>query len=291
MENVRRLHKQWKGIVLLIAFVSNLFIWFAVAHEMPSKYLKVAFLNIGQGDAIYIESPTHNQMLVDGGPSSILLSELKKEMPFYDRSIDTLMVTNPDADHYSGFLDVLPSFQVNHIIEPGTKSDTDRYKQLEQEETEYHVPKTIARRGMIVHLGGGADLHILFPDQDVSTWATNNGSIVAQLTYGSTSVMLTGDAPNKTEEYVLSLDGAHLKSDILKEGHHGSRTSASEPFIKAVSPSSDIISAGLNNRYGHPHKETTDLLNSLKIPTYITYERGTITALSDGLHFKISTEK
>lgn len=288
--------------MLVVIALTDVFVWYAIVREAPTNTMKVAFLNIGQGDAIYIESPTHNQMLIDGGPSSILLSELKKELPFYDHSIDTLVVTNPDADHYSGFLDLIKSFQVNHVIEPGTKTDTERYKQLEQEIADAHISKTIARRGMIVHLGGGADLHILFPDQDVSSFSTNDGSIVARLTFGSTSVMFTGDAPSKTENYVLSLENASssnktsnefsaIKSDILKEGHHGSRTSASEPFITAVNPAYDIISAGFHNRYGHPHKETIDLLNKLKIPTLITFEKGTITAVSDGNHFTVSSEK
>jgi competence protein ComEC len=230
-------------------------------------------------------------MMIDGGPSSVVLNELHKVMPFYARKVDTLLVTNPDADHFSGFLDMLNSYSINRVIEPGTNSSTTRYAELEKSISEKHIPKIIARRGMIVHLGGGADLKILFPDQDVSSWNTNDGSIVAELTYGSTSVMFTGDAPNKTEEYVLSLDGNNLKSTILKEGHHGSRTSADEPFFKAVNPQYDIISAGFHNRYGHPHKETIDLLNTLKIPYLITYEKGTIIAHSDGTTFQIQTEK
>ena len=286
------LKKHWRICIIIFFIFCNTFIWYVVVQETPSKYMTVGFLNIGQGDAIYIETPTHNKIMVDSGPSSILLSELRKVMPFYDRSIDTLLVTNPDADHFSGFIDILKSsFHVNHIIEPGTQSPTKTYALFEKIIQDKHIPKILAHRGMVVHLGGGADLHILFPDQDVSSWKTNDGSIVAQLTFGSTSVMLTGDAPNKTEEYVLSLDGKNIKSTILKEGHHGSRTSASGPFISAVAPEYDIISAGLNNRYGHPHKETTDLLNSLHIPTLITFEKGTIIARSDGKNFSIQTEK
>ncbi len=270
---------------------TNIFVWYAVYKETPSKYLTVAFLNIGQGDAIYIESPTHNKMMIDGGPDQSVLGELRKVMPFYSRSIDTLLVTNPDSDHFSGFLNVMSLYHVNRIFEPGTKSNSDRYKQLEQAISDKKISDIIAKRGMTIHLGGGADLKILFPDQDVSKWATNDGSIVARLTYGSTSVMFTGDAPNKTEEYVLSLDGQNVKSTILKEAHHGSKTSASEPFISAVNPQYDIISAGLNNKYGHPNKETTDLLDKLKIPTLITFKVGTIIARSDGSSFGVTAER
>ena len=285
--------KYWRVILLMLLTSANIFIWYAVKRESPSHVVVVGFLNIGQGDAIYIESPTHNKIMIDGGPTSSVLNELTKVMPFYDRAIDTLLITNPDADHYSGFIDILKSFSVKHIIEPGTHSDTARYKELEKNIVIKNIPKIIARRGMIIHLGGGADLEILFPDQDVSHFLSNDGSIVSKLMYGKTSVMLTGDAPSKTEEYILSLDtdNRNIKSTILKEGHHGSRTSASELFIKAVSPAYDIISAGLKNRYNHPHKETIDLLEQLQIPTLITFERGTIIATSDGTNFKIQTEK
>ncbi len=290
--NIKKTIRHWKLFLIIIFLVGDSVVWYAVFRESPSKFMTVGFLNIGQGDAIYIESPTHNRMMVDGGPSSVLLSELGKVMPFYSKSVDTLLVTNPDADHYSGFIDMLQSsYRVNRVIEPGTHSPTATYALLEKTIQEKNVPKILAHRGMVVHLGGGADLHILFPDQDVSSWTTNDGSIIAKLTYGSTSVMLTGDAPSKTEEYVLSLDGKNVQSTILKEGHHGSRTSASEPFISAVKPQYDVISAGLNNKYGHPHKETTDLLNSLHIPTLVTFKTGTIIATSDGTAFQIHTEK
>ncbi len=285
------LKREWRIAVLGLFLLGNIFVWHIVWQEAPSKYLKVAFLNIGQGDAIYIESPTHNRIMVDGGPPRAVLGELSKILPFYARTFDTLVVTNPDADHFSGFLDMLQKYQVNRILEPGTISTTARYAELEKEIADKKIPKVLARRGMTLHLGGGADLAILFPDRDVSSTTINDGSIVAKLVYGNTSVMLTGDAPNKTEEYVLSLDGANVKSDLLKEGHHGSRTSASEPFISAVNPRFDIISAGLNNKYGHPHQETLDLLKKLNIPYLITFQTGTITAISDGLNFQIKTER
>jgi competence protein ComEC len=227
-------------------------------------------------------------MIIDGGPNGSLLRELSKIMPWYDRSVDVLMVTNPDADHYAGFIDLLKRYQVGEILEPGTISKTETYKIFEKEIKDSRVPDTIARRGMIIDLGGGAYFKVLFPDRDVSKLATNDGSIVGQLVYGSTTIMFTGDAPNATEEYILSLDGVNVKSTILKEGHHGSRTSASEKFISAVAPEYDVISAGLNNRYGHPHKETLDLLEKLHIPTLITYKLGTIIFKSDGKTYSIT---
>jgi competence protein ComEC len=262
----------------------NIFLWNVLYSEKSSRVLTVAFLNIGQGDGIYIESPTHNQLLVDGGPPRAILSELGGVMKFYDRSVDMILVTNPDQDHIGGLIDVLDSYNVEVAIEPGTFNPSQIYKELENAVEKENAKKIIARRGMIIHLGGGAEVHILFPDRDVSELSPNDGSIIARLVYGDTSVMLTGDAPNKAEEYVAEL-GGELESTILKAGHHGSRTSASEVFVRAVSPEYAVITAGKKNKYGHPHEETLDLFKKLNIPVLGTYEEGRIVFVSDGKQF------
>jgi competence protein ComEC len=288
---MERIKKYWKVFLVLFFAFANIFIWYVVSNEWPSKYATVVFLNIGQGDSIYIESPTHNRMIVDGGPPHSLMPELRKVLPFYVRSIDTLIVTNPDTDHYAGFLDLLPAYHVQKILEPGTHSDTETYAEFEKVIQEKNISKILARRGMIIHLGGGADIKILFPDRDVSKLSSNDGSIIAKFVYGDTSVMLTGDATNSTEEYVATLDGNSLKSTLLKAGHHGSKTSASEVFTRAVNPHYAVVSAGFHNKYGHPHKETINLFKKLSVPVLVTYERGAITAKSDGTIFSVETEK
>jgi competence protein ComEC len=256
--------------------LANIFVWYAVQREQPSNILTVAFLNVGQGDAIYIESPTHHQLLIDGGPSQAILGELRKVMPFYDRTIDTILVTNPDKDHYAGFIDILDRYKVTTVLEPGSPSDTETYKIFSRTVDAERAQEIIARRGTMIDLGGGAVLEILYPDHDVSAETTNDASVIARLVYGSTTIMFTGDTTKKSEAYILSLDGTRLDSDILKVAHHGSKTSSSEDFVKAVSPQYAVISAGKNNRYGHPSKETTDLFSTLNIPVLGTYEKGTI---------------
>jgi competence protein ComEC len=283
---VEYIKKYWKLCIVGILIITNSFIWYAVYQESPKRFTTVAFLNIGQGDSIYIESPTHEKILVDGGPPKNILNELSKVMPFYSRSIDTLIITNPDADHFAGFIDVLDHYNVKRIIEPGTKTDTKTYLEFESKVKEKNISVVIAKRGMDLKLGGDADLKILFPDRDVSDLTTNEGSIVSKLIYKNNSVMLTGDAPNSTEEYVMSLNQDEVKSDVLKAGHHGSRTSASEPFVRAVNPREVVISAGVKNKYGHPHKETVDLFNKMKIPILGTYQMGTIIMKLDGINIE-----
>jgi len=250
--------------------------------------LTVAFLNIGQGDSIYIEAPNGTQIIVDGGPDDTLLTELGTVMPFYDRFINMLVVTNPDRDHYDGFIDLLKQYSVGRVLEPGTHSKTPTYAILEKTIRQYKVPEMFAHRGMSFMLDQEDNVHldILFPDRDVSTWKTNDGSIVARLVYGDTSVTLTGDATVKTEGIVMQeYPAKQLQSTILKVGHHGSKTSSSEAFLKAVAPSEAVISAGYHNMYGLPKQEILDRLNKLNIPTFITYKEGTIIMQSDGKTF------
>ncbi len=243
-------------------------------------------MDVGQGDSIFIEAPNGNTIIVDGGPSRAILSELGKLLPFYHRSIDMLIVTNPDKDHFSGFIDVLKNYKVGEVIESGTYSDTAIYKELEKTIFDKKIPKKIAYRGMKIILDEEYKiyLYILFPDRDVSQWSSNDGSIVAKLVYGNISYLLMGDATKKTENIVMNNESPNiLKSDILKIGHHGSKTSSGYDFVKAVSPFYAIISAGFHNRYGHPNKETLDTLSKLNIPALITFKLGTIVTESDGV--------
>jgi competence protein ComEC len=247
--------------------------------------MTVSFLDVGQGDAIFIESPTGVQVIVDGGPEKNLLKELPKVMPWYDRRIDMIVVTNPDLDHYSGFISFLDRYRVNAILEPGTLSKTETYALLERKIEEKNIQKVIALRGQVIDLGGGATLTVLFPDRDASGLSSNDGSIVMRLSYGDTSVLLQGDSTSKIEEYLVEKDGDRLKSSILKTGHHGSRTSTSEAYVAQVRPNIAIISAGRDNKYGHPHSETLSTLQKYNVSILGTYELGMITFTSNGTIF------
>jgi len=256
--------------------------WYAVFSEDRDGKLIVAFLDVGQGDAIFIESPTGTQMLIDGGPDKSVLRQLGKIMPFYDRTIDMLMTTNPDKDHFAGFLDVLRSYKVGAVMEPGTVGAAAEYAALEKLIEERGVKKLLARRGQKIQLGGGAILEIFFPDRDVSGLNTNEGSVVAKLSYGATSFLLTGDTTRAVEGYLAQLDGARLDVDVLKVGHHGSDTSTSDSLLGFVSPAFAVISAGKDNRYGHPNKEVLARLARFEVPMLGTYARGAIVFVSDG---------
>jgi competence protein ComEC len=251
-------------------------------------------LNVGQGDALYIESPTGTTVLVDGGPNKALVSELPHVLPWYDRHIDMIVVGNADQDHYSGFIPLLQQYTVDTVLESGTPGASPSYAVLEREITDKKIPKIIARRGQTIDLGGGAYLQVLFPDRDSSLMDTNNASVVMRLVYGDTSVALQSDSTSQIEEYLLARDaevgGETLKSTILKAGHHGSKTSSSPQYVSAVDPQWAVMSTGVANTYGLPDQETLDTFAKDHIPALDTCVMGRIIFHSDGKHFTLENK-
>ena len=277
------MHKEHvKWYVLLALLAATALVWYAILQEDREGKLKVAFLDVGQGDAIFIESPSGKQMLIDGGPDQKVIRELGKQMPFYDRSIDLILVSNPDKDHIAGFIDILNRFRVGTVIEPGTFNDSSIYAALEEAVKEEGASRIIAFRGMKINLGGSAYFTILFPDRDISGLDTNTGSIVGKLTYRNTCFIFPGDAPAAIEDYITLIDEEYLKCEVLKVGHHGSRTSTSEQFVGLINPTYTVISLGKDNKYGHPHKEVLETLERFGAKTFRTDQLGTVLMYSDG---------
>jgi len=252
------------------------------AHVCEEGRLCISYLDIGQGDATFIESPTGTQVLIDGGPDSSVLRGLGDIMHSFDHDIDIVIPTHPDADHVTGLIDVLDRYNVSTVVRTENESSTSMWQTLEEKIKAEGADIIYARRGQIYDLGGGAKLEMLFPDRDVSGLESNTSSIVARLTYGTNAFIFTGDSPKAIEEYLVLTEGEHLKSDVLKVGHHGSRTSTSEVFLAEVDPDYAIISSGKDNPYGHPHVEVTDLLFNYGIETKNTADEGSIYLVSDG---------
>lgn len=283
----------WRELLLGGLLLANILVWVRVAASGPGP-LKVFFLDIGQGDAILVESPTHKYLLLDGGPNKNVLTMLGQILPFGTKEIDVMMESHPDRDHIGGLPEVAARYGVGVFIEPGVESDNSIDDLLHERLAARGVKSVLARRGMRVDFGDGAVLTILFPDRDVSRFETNEASIVARLDYGETSFLLTGDSPVKTERLLLSQNPALLDTDVLKVGHHGSRTSTTLGFAEAVSPAYAVISAGEGNSYGHPHQEVLDILQKVGAQIIATENvadlkgLGTIEFLSDGhtLHLK-----
>ncbi len=301
---MKKQHQYAPLVVVGVLAAACAFVWCLVYAATPRGVLTVAVLNIGQGDSIYIESPTGEQVIIDGGPDNSLLRELPRVMPPFDRSIDAIISTHPDADHYTGFIDLLSRYQVGAFIEPGIEKHTTSFVALEQEVADEKIPRYIARRGMMLDLGGGAQLEILYPDHDVSHLAANmdnNGGVVARLTYGNTSALFTADVDKTVEDRLIKLSMADaalskntlyatdlldmLKSNLLLAGHHGSRTTNEDAFIALVHPTYAAVSVGANNKYHLPNQEPLDSFAKYGATILRTDQQGTLIFRSDGTTF------
>ena len=251
-----------------------------------SDTLKVIFLDVGQGDAIFIESPTGTQVLVDGGRGSAVLGKLSEAMGFFDRDIDMLIATHPDMDHIGGLIDVLERYRVQTILITENEGDTPAFEAFSERIEQEGARILIARRGQVYDLGSGeagsTTLTILFPDRDARDFESNASSIIARLVYGESEFLFTGDAPKEIETYLVSQDPDGIQSDVLKVGHHGSRTSTDALFLEAVQPQVALISAGKDNSYGHPHSEVIELLNHYGVIQKNTADLGSVFSISDG---------
>ncbi len=274
--------------IAAILAISNLAIFHALYLEKDRDTLLVAFLDVGQGDAIYIEAPNGNQILFDAGPNAKVVSELGRVMPWYDKSLDMIVVTNPDKDHIAGFIPILKRFDVSYLLEPGTENKSQTNMELKELVKTKGLETILARRGLEIILDekAGVVLTVLFPDVDVTQAKTNDGSIIARLVYGETEIMLTGDAPIAAERAVLAYASTTIQSDILKVGHHGSKTSTDFQFAKMVAPQFAVISSGKGNIYGHPHKEILETLSQFPIEVLRTDTHGAAIFVSDGVSFQ-----
>jgi competence protein ComEC len=221
-------------------------------------------------------------MLIDGGRDSKVLSELSRVMPWNDKSIDIVLATHPDADHIGGLDEVLKRYKVDMFFTSEVGGETAEYKGLMNLVNEKKIPAYFVRQGMRFDFSDIEYFLVLFPDRSVVGWETNTGSVVGKFVSGERSILFTGDSPAPIEQYLAKTIPELLDVDILKLGHHGSRTSTTAAYLKATTPQLALISAGKNNSYGHPHKEVLDLLKQFNIPYVSTQDVGTYTLETDG---------
>lgn len=269
----------------LIIFALIFLIGLLLANEFKQNSgLEVSFLDVGQGDSIYIKAFNKTDMLIDGGKNGeVLLQNLSAVMDSFDNTIDVLVITHPDEDHSGGLLAVVRDYKVGSLFISGNISDNKNYNQILKIAESEKIPTFKAEAGTNIYLDKDKKIKfkILSPKGDVSFIESNNASVVGQLIYGENEFMLTGDAYVEVEQNIIK-ENNNINSDILKLGHHGSKTSSAMDFLKAVNPEIVIISAGENNSYGHPHKIVMDRVEALGVKSLATYDFGTITFLSDG---------
>lgn len=277
-------HKQLAvAILVIIGICITLFQQITLSRQ---PFLAVSFLDVGQGDAIYIRTPTGADLLIDGGPSESVLRQLRTVMPPFDKKIDIVIATHPDKDHIAGLAYVFDSYHIGRFIGTTNKADTSFDTTLREKIiNEPFIYQDIAYQGMRIILDeqSGIFLDILFPKTKEDTFQeTNDSSMVTRLVFHESEFLFTGDAPIATEEILVRDYGTQLDADVLQLGHHGSKTSSSDVFLKTVHPDIGVASAGKNNSYGHPAREVVDRVLKNNIQVITTKDAGTITFLSDG---------
>jgi competence protein ComEC len=289
----KKTNRRSTAIMLGVPLVAIALISFAIL-QLPDGRLHVAFLDVGQGDAILITTPRGQQILVDGGPSpSALNSALGREMPFWDRSIDLLVMTHADADHITGLIEVLDRFRVDGWLDNGRPDDDTVYLGCQAALAEARVPRQVVSAGYQLDLGRESVLEVLHPPRElmVGTDAdSNNNSIVMRLSWDQIGFLLTGDIEGGAEQLLLR-SGRSLAAHVLKVAHHGSDGSSTTPFLEAVAPGFAVISVGADNRFGHPGAATLERLAELdNVTIHRTDIHGTVEYITDGKRLWIRTE-
>lgn len=279
-----------KKIILSIAgflFVLNVLAWQEVFALNYPRYLKVDFLDVGQGDSTFIQTPENHQVLIDGGPDESALQEISSLMPFWDKDLDLVILTHPDADHMQGLLDILQRYKVDYILWSGIKKTSPEYQvwisALERQK-KMGSKIIIAEAGQEVKLGE-VSIHTLYPLENLEgkelKSSSNNTCIVSRLIYGKNSFIFTGDISAKAEKELLK-SGENISSDVLKVAHHGSKYSTSDLFLAALEPKIAVISVGAKNTYGHPTSEVLQRLDKFGIKVKRTDINGNVDFVSDG---------
>lgn len=258
---------------LAVALILGIII---VASKKKSD-LRVYFLDVGQGDAILVTSG-NNQVLIDSGRNGrVTLENLGKAMPFWDRKLETLIVTHPDADHYGGFDEILDFYKVENIIKTEAKNDSGEWLNLLDKLKNKKVTEINPGVGTKIIFPSGATMEIIYPVSNLADAKEdkNENSIVTRLVFGENEFLFTGDL-SKEGEAVLLASNLNIEADFLKVAHHGSHSSTSLEFLKKVNPKDAIISVGKNNSYGHPHKEVVDSFKDRMTRVWRTDIDGTI---------------
>jgi len=274
-----------KWLILPLLVVAIL-VW-SVALTTPDDKLHVSFLDVGQGDAILIQTPGGQDILIDGGPDPQKINlELSKKLPFWDRTIDLVVCTQPHADHVTGLVEVLQRYKVNQVLEPGVSYNSSIYQEwcnlVENKGIEYNI----ARAGHEIDLGSGIKMEVLNPPEGLfegTSHDVDNNGVVLRLTWDKVSFLFTADIREEAE-FELIGQRANLKSTVLKVAHHGSKTSSSQQFLAAVDPEVAVISAGADNPFGHPSPEVVErLIDRLgKDNVYRTDQDGSVELITDG---------
>lgn len=273
----------------------------AKEYKPFGKELAVTFIDVGQGDSIFIRTPNGKNILIDAGgtpywnPSPFEPGE-EVVVPFLEsrkvKRLDFVIATHPDGDHIGGMPAVIKKFPVTVLYENGTNSDSPEKEKMHEAIKEKKIVTAVAKQGDIIDVDSSVKFEVLSPPRDFYFEGENNNAIAVRLTYGDVNFFFTADLEYEAEDNILRTSGGDkIRSNILKVGHHGSASSTSDEFLKAVDPEIAVISVGAENNFGHPDSGVIAKLQDADINIYRTDENGNVTVKSDGKKFIVETEK
>lgn len=270
--------KQWALSLTILALLLTLSAYQFI--QVTGRHFKLSFLDVGQGDAILIQTPEYRNILIDAGPDGKVVEELGKKLNFFNAKIDLFILTHPDLDHLGGILDILQKYPVKGVMMTGIGVENQLYTAFIKELKVRNIPILYPDSSRDLEIGNGYFLDILYPfagqsliGQEVKSTNNTSLALIIRDINRKPLALLTGDA-EEAEELDLLLSGQDLQSPVFKLGHHGSKTASSAPFLSAARPETIIVSAGIDNKFGHPHAETLERVKGSNILRTTT---GTIT--------------
>ncbi|MBU0706240.1 MBL fold metallo-hydrolase [Patescibacteria group bacterium] len=261
--------KQWalSLIILALVLILSLYQFF----QITDNQFKLSFLDVGQGDAILIQTPEYKNILIDAGPDGKVVDELSKKLNFFNQKIDLFIMTHPDLDHYAGILDIFQKYPVKSVMITGIVVENSIYKTFLSELKTRQIPIIYPANLHDLQISRDLFLDFLYPlagqsliGQEPKNRNDTSISLIIRDGNGTPLALLTGDA-EEAEELDMLLSGQDLKAPVFKLGHHGSKTASTEPFLQAIEPRTVIVSAGIDNKFGHPHTETLERVKGLNI--------------------------
>lgn len=271
------------GVFLLFVLLFSLF---------RGEYFSLDIFDIGQGDAILITTLSGERVLIDGGPDATIVAKLSRRLGIFNRTIDLVIATHPQADHITGLLSVLDRFHVRRVMLTTIENETPEYRALREKIVAKQIPVIDAADTSRIAIGevSPVTIEILWPRRSYDDRRVDDPNVVStvfRLTHGGKRFLFTGDAGSAVEQQLLE-SGEDLRADVLKVGHHGSDTSTTQAFLDAVSPSLAVISVGRNNRFGHPSRRVLKRLERAGTEIYRTDMNGDIRIVSDGKKIRVS---
>ncbi len=273
--------KLYKFLLIFLAVVL-LSIWAAIAKAPSDKNLHLSVLNVGQGDSILIQTPEHQNILIDGGPDNSVLDGLGQKIPFYSRTVDAVVLTHPHADHLFGLIEVLKRYQIKHIYLTGVVQTTNEYLEFLQTVKDKNIPTSRVKLGDEMSFGE-TSFKVLWPADNLQAKTVenlNNSSIVLSVSYHAFSALLMGDLESDSQDLMMNKNSlGHY--NLIKIAHHGSSNGFNAALLNQIKPEAAAVSVGADNKYGHPAASTISGLDKLGIKIYRTDRDGTLEFLSD----------